>query len=143
VFLGPYTCDFHHTCATPLQPQSEVSKTSSQPTSGPNLDFCAHYNQDAIRTRHLNHSWNKIIFVLDFYYTELDVRALEEAFDSIERPRLAIAMITSTRSTRCSISDSTLTQTTTASNNQIIGFWTISRGVPIPSSTRGSWMPYR
>jgi hypothetical protein len=60
--------------------------------------------------------------VLDLYYTELDVRALEEALGSIERLTSAMATITSNTSTGCSISSPTLTQTTTAPNNQIAGF---------------------
>jgi hypothetical protein len=75
----------------------------------------------------MKHSQNKAIFVLDFYSTELDARALEEASGSIERLTFAMAMITSNTSTGCSISDSTLIQTTTASNNQIASF---SNGQP-------------
>jgi hypothetical protein len=65
---------------------------------------------------------NKAIFVPDFYFTELDARAFEEASGSIERPTSAMAMVTGNTSTGCSLSDSTLIQTTTASNNQIAGF---------------------
>jgi hypothetical protein len=79
----------------------------------------------------MKHSWNKAIFVLDFYYTELDVRALEEALGSIERLTFAMAMITSNTSKGCSMSDSTLIQTTTASNNQIAGFSDGQPGHPI------------
>jgi hypothetical protein len=109
----------------------KLSKTRSQPKSGPNLGFCAPHDQDAIRTRHLKHFWNKTIFELDFNYTELDVRALEEAFGSIERLTFAIAMITSNTSTSCSLSDFTLIQTTTASNNRITGFSDGQPGRPI------------
>jgi hypothetical protein len=72
-------------------------------------------------TAAMKHSRNKAILVLDFYFTELDARALEEASGSIERPTSAMAMVTSNTSTGCSLSDSTLIQTTTASNNQIAG----------------------
>jgi hypothetical protein len=77
--------------------------------------------------------------VLDLYYTELDVRALEEALGSIERLTSAMATITSNTSRGCSISDSTLIQTTTASNNQKAGFSDSQPGCPISVKDCGAF----